>query len=159
MRLHWIVDLYVLWLIGWVIIIILKVDTLMMIQVSICLIMKWFQSRFLHYFFVCENKWNKIYFPVVFEIRSWQGVLETTLCDKVCQWLAKGQWFSTGTQVSSTNKTDPHDITEILLKMALNTITLNLQSCFAIINLNSHKTLILARGPFLSCLVSFKIIV
>jgi hypothetical protein len=28
-----------------------------------------------------------------------------------------GQWFSPGTLVSSTNKTDCHDITEILLKM------------------------------------------
>jgi hypothetical protein len=27
-----------------------------------------------------------------------------------------GQWFSPGTPVSSTNKTDHHDITEILLK-------------------------------------------
>ena len=31
-------------------------------------------------------------------------------------------WFSPGTPVSSTNKTDRHDITEILLKGALNTI-------------------------------------
>jgi hypothetical protein len=30
-----------------------------------------------------------------------------------------GQWFSPGTLVSSNNKTDPHDIAEILLKMAL----------------------------------------
>ena len=30
--------------------------------------------------------------------------------------------FSLGTPVSSTNKTDRHDITEILLKVALNTI-------------------------------------
>jgi len=30
------------------------------------------------------------------------------------------------TKVSSTNKTDHHDIAEILLKVALNTITLNL---------------------------------
>ena len=56
------------------------------------------------------------------------GVLDTTLCDKVCQWLAACQWFSLGTPVSSTNKTDRHDIyknvTEILLKVALNTITL-----------------------------------
>jgi hypothetical protein len=37
-----------------------------------------------------------------------------------------GQWFSPGTFVSSTNKTDRHDITEILLKVELNTITLNL---------------------------------
>jgi len=34
-----------------------------------------------------------------------------------------GQWFSPGTPVSSTNKTDHHAITEILLKVALNTIT------------------------------------
>jgi hypothetical protein len=34
------------------------------------------------------------------------------------------QWFSPGTPVSSTNRTDCHNITEILLKVALNTITL-----------------------------------
>ena len=43
-------------------------------------------------------------------------------CDKVYQCLATGLWFSLGTPVSSTNKTDRHDITEILLKVALNTI-------------------------------------
>jgi hypothetical protein len=31
-------------------------------------------------------------------------------------------WFSAGTAVSSTNKTDRHDITEILLKVTLSTI-------------------------------------
>ena len=46
------------------------------------------------------------------------------LCDEVCQWLAPGRWFSTGTAISPTNKTDRHDIAEILLKVALNTITL-----------------------------------
>ena len=53
--------------------------------------------------------------------RSGEGVLETTLhvCDKVCLWLAAGRWFST---VSSTNKTDRDDLTELLLKVALNTI-------------------------------------
>jgi hypothetical protein len=50
------------------------------------------------------------------------GVLGTTLCDKVCQWLAAGQWFSFGTPIYSINKTDHHDIIEILLKVALNTI-------------------------------------
>jgi hypothetical protein len=49
-------------------------------------------------------------------------VLDTTLCDKVCQWLATGRWFSLGTPVSSINKTGRHDITEILLKVVLNTI-------------------------------------
>ena len=46
----------------------------------------------------------------------------TTLCDKVCQWLATGRWFSPGTPVSSTYKTDNYIITEILLKVALNII-------------------------------------
>jgi len=45
----------------------------------------------------------------------------TTLCDKVCQWLAICWWYS---PVSSTNKTDLHGITVILLKVVLNTITL-----------------------------------
>ena len=59
-----------------------------------------------------------------FEPRSWQGVLDTTVCDKVCQWLAAGPWFSLGTLwVSSTNKTDHQSIAEILLKVALNIIT------------------------------------
>ena len=35
------------------------------------------------------------------------GVLDTTLCDKVCQWLAAGQWFSQNTLASSTNKNLP----------------------------------------------------
>ena len=48
--------------------------------------------------------------------------LDTTLCDNVCLWLATGQRFSLGPPISSTNKTDHHDITEILLKVALNTI-------------------------------------
>jgi hypothetical protein len=50
----------------------------------------------------------------------------TTLCDKICQWLVAGQWCSLSTPVSSTNKTDHHDITKILLKVTLNTITLTL---------------------------------
>ena len=33
-------------------------------------------------------------------------------------------WFSLGTPMSSTNKTDCHNRTKILLKVALNTITL-----------------------------------
>ena len=52
---------------------------------------------------------------VEFENLPRWGVLDTTLCDKVCQWLATGQYFSPGTPVSSTNKTDRHDITEIFL--------------------------------------------
>jgi hypothetical protein len=51
-----------------------------------------------------------------FEPRSWWGVLDTTLCDKVFQWQVLG------TLVSSINKTDCHNVTEILLKVVLNTI-------------------------------------
>jgi hypothetical protein len=49
-----------------------------------------------------------------FESHSWRCVLDTTLCDKVCQWLAADQWFSPGNPVSSTNKADRNDITVIL---------------------------------------------
>jgi hypothetical protein len=45
------------------------------------------------------------------------GVLNTTLCDKVCQWLSAGQWFSQGPPVYSNNKTNCNDKTEILLKV------------------------------------------
>jgi hypothetical protein len=45
-----------------------------------------------------------------------RDVLNTTLCDKVYRWLATGQWHSSDTPVSTTNKTERHDITEILLK-------------------------------------------
>ena len=59
-------------------------------------------------------------------VSSWRGVLDITLCDKVRQLLEAGRWFSTGPPISSTNKTDSHDITEILLKVALNTITVTI---------------------------------
>jgi hypothetical protein len=42
--------------------------------------------------------------------------------DKVFQLLAHGRWFSPGTPAYSTTKTGRHDIAEILLKVALNTI-------------------------------------
>ena len=57
-----------------------------------------------------------------------RGVLDAILCDNVSQCLAAGRWFSPGTPVSSTNKTDLQDLTEILLKVALNMITLTLSN-------------------------------
>ena len=51
-------------------------------------------------------------------------LLDTTLSDKVCQWLATGRWFFLCTLVFSNNKANHHDITELLLTEALNTITL-----------------------------------
>ena len=58
-----------------------------------------------------------------FESRSLRGVLYTTL-KFVTEQLATGQWFSPGTLVSSTNKTDRHDIAEMLSKAPINTITI-----------------------------------
>ena len=59
-----------------------------------------------------------------FEPRSWWGVLDaTTLCDKVCQWLAICLgFFPPYTPVSSTN------ITDIILKVALKTINITIFS-------------------------------
>ena len=66
-----------------------------------------------------------------FEFRSLRSVLDTTLCGKVCEWLVAEQLFSPGTQISSTNKTDHHNIAEILLRVVLNTITSNPKAkCF-----------------------------
>jgi hypothetical protein len=55
-----------------------------------------------------------------FESRSWRGVLDT-LCDSLSMTCDRSMFFP-GTLVYSTNKTDSHDITEILLKVALNII-------------------------------------
>ena len=45
---------------------------------------------------------------------------------KFDQLLAHGRWYSPGTPASSTNKTQDYDITEILLKVTLNTINLTM---------------------------------
>ena len=68
--------------------------------------------------------WNQCLSPLMLWVRISIRARCTALhvCDKVCEWLVTGQWFSPGPPVSSTNKTDSHDITEILLKVALNTI-------------------------------------
>jgi hypothetical protein len=50
-----------------------------------------------------------------FESCSWQGVLDTTLYNKVCQWLASCMWFSSSSPFSSTNKTNRHYIPDFFL--------------------------------------------
>ena len=64
-----------------------------------------------------------------------RGVLVAPLCDQVCQWLESEWWFSPDTRVSSTNKTDHHDITEILLNVALSNINQQTRSIFPEIEL------------------------
>jgi hypothetical protein len=54
--------------------------------------------------------------PLKFEPCSWRGVLDATLYDTVCQWPATSRWFFSGAPVSSTNKTDRHDITENIIE-------------------------------------------
>ena len=62
--------------------------------------------------FIC----NQCLSPLMLWVRTplRRGVLVTTLCYKVCQWLATGPWFSLGTSVSPTNKTDPQVIARII---------------------------------------------
>jgi len=49
----------------------------------------------------------------------------STRSNEVYQLLAHGRWFFPGTPASSTTKTGRHDIAEILLKVAVNTINQN----------------------------------
>jgi hypothetical protein len=53
---------------------------------------------------------------------QWKYLNLATVYWRSCTRFGLGLWFSRGTPVSSTNKTDRHDITEILLKVALSTI-------------------------------------
>jgi hypothetical protein len=73
------------------------------------------------YDYLCNQCLSSLTLRVRISLR--RGALVTALCDKVYPWLLAGRWFSS---VSPTNKTHNHDITEILLKVALNTITLTL---------------------------------
>ena len=63
----------------------------------------------------------KLQYPV-WDVRISTRARCATSCDNVCQWLATGRCLSPGTPITSTDNTDWNDITEILLKMALNTI-------------------------------------
>jgi hypothetical protein len=59
--------------------------------------------------------------------RSWREVysIQPYVIKFVSELRQVGAWFSPGIPVSSTNKTDRHDMTEILSKVALNTINPN----------------------------------
>ena len=86
----------------------------------------------------------------------------TTLCDKVCRWLMVGRWFSPGTPVSSTNKPDRHNKTEISLIcgktiiIALVTFQKRLKvmhACICYLATTSGKKLISSRYLFYSRLL------
>jgi len=69
--------------------------------------LSWSYSTWI-YNFLCNRCLSPL--PLWVRIPLGRGVFDTTLCDKVCQWLAAGRWISLGTPVSSINKTDRHDI-------------------------------------------------
>ena len=77
---------------------------------------------------------NEIHFWISFWYRgpSWPWLYGSCIYNYRCNqylpplvlWvrIPTGRWFSSGPPVSSTNKTDRHNIAKILLKVALNTI-------------------------------------
>ena len=67
------------------------------------------QENILHQSKNCKNHFENSPFSCR------RGVLDTILCDKVCELLVACLWFYPGT--------DRHDFTEILLNVALNTLT------------------------------------
>jgi hypothetical protein len=54
------------------------------------------------YNYLCNQCLSPLTLWVLTPLR--RDTLVTTLCDKVCQWLAIGRWFSPATPFSSTNK-------------------------------------------------------
>jgi hypothetical protein len=55
-------------------------------------------------------------------------VLDTALCDKICQWLCGRSVAFSGSYRFPTNTADRHDITEILLKVESYKFTIRTQS-------------------------------
>ena len=90
------------------------------------------------------------------EFRTWRGALDTTLCDKVCQLHVAGRWSSPGSPVSSINKIDLHDITEILLKITLTTIFRTQHFIYLV--LLSHDRIQMSKTKRLSMLAVFCIV-
>jgi hypothetical protein len=70
-----------------------------------------------HQRFAFEPRWCEVYSIQHYVIKF------------ACKWLTAGRLFSPDIPVSSTNKTDIHDITELLLKVALKTTHLGQSHC------------------------------
>ena len=68
-----------------------------------------------------------------------------------------GRWFSPGPPVFPTNKTECHNITEILLKMTLNTTTLTPTICFAYVAPGAPHRLSFFVGFFVNKILVFLI--
>ena len=59
----------------------------------------------------------------------------------ISMYFLSGRWVSLGTPVSSTNKTDLHNIAEILLKVALNTVNQTKPSKFVLEKVMLYTTI------------------
>jgi hypothetical protein len=79
----------------------------------------WTKQRFSHHKVTWWAGQNKD-----FLITKWHGGLDKTKIVSSLQ-VTCDRWFSPGTPISSTNKTDCHNITEILLTVALNTFNIS----------------------------------
>jgi hypothetical protein len=64
--------------------------------------------------------WCLTQLSIIFQLYGGGQFYIQHYCDKVCQGLAAGWWFSPDTPVSTINKTDRHHIAEILLRVVLN---------------------------------------
>ena len=69
-------------------------------------------------------------------------VLDTALCE-VCQCLTAGRLFSLSSPVSSTNKTDRHNITETLLKVVFNIVIKTKRKAIFLVIQETHIHVIL----------------
>jgi hypothetical protein len=96
----------------------------------------WSYGRWIHNY-LC-SQWLS---PLMLWVRIWIRARCTTLCDKVCQWLATGRWFSPGHPVSSTNISDRHDIAEIVTLSTIILIHIHNEQCICAIYVFSNNTL------------------
>ena len=80
--------------------------------------------------------YNYMYYLCLSPLKLWVWIPLMARCTRYMIKFVKDLWqvsgFLLGTPVSSTNKTDHHDITEILLKVAFYTITLTLMTQYSL---------------------------
>ena len=62
--------------------------------------------------------------PITTNVMSSNHAHENSIQHYEIKFVSAGWWFTPGTTVSSTNKIDSRDIAELLLKVALNTMTI-----------------------------------
>ena len=74
----------------------------------------WWVRRDRMVFWIYNYLYNECPSPLTFQSCSLKGVLDPTLYDKVLSDLRQVNGFSSGTPISSTNKTDHHETTNMI---------------------------------------------